>query len=198
MHDISTLLENFPYIGLFIFLILGGFGLPFPEDAVLIACGFLISNHVVKPVPSILIVYAGMLIADNLLYFLGRNYGRKMVLSGWFKRFMPPERLKVLEEKFKNKGVIFILLGRHLIGLRAQIFFVAGIMGMPLTKFILADTISAIFTITIMVSAGYMGGNSLKAIEHGVLKVEYIIVLVFIGSLIIYLFYKFFQQRKMK
>ncbi|MDI6727600.1 MAG: hypothetical protein QMD44_01570, partial [Thermodesulfovibrionales bacterium] len=76
MPNISTLVEHFPYIGLFLLLILGGIGFPFPEDTTLILCGFLISTHVVKPVPALLVVYAGLLITDFSLYFVGKKYGR--------------------------------------------------------------------------------------------------------------------------
>ena len=68
-----THIENFPYLGMFILLILGGVGLPFPEDATLILCGLLISTHVIRPIPALLTVYAGLLIADLTLHFIGRK-----------------------------------------------------------------------------------------------------------------------------
>jgi len=56
MPDLSGLIEHFPYLGLFILLILGGIGFPFPEDTTLILGGFLISTHVIKPVPALLVI----------------------------------------------------------------------------------------------------------------------------------------------
>ena len=44
MSGLSGLIEHFPYLGIFILLILGGIGLPLPEDTTLILCGFLVSN----------------------------------------------------------------------------------------------------------------------------------------------------------
>lgn len=52
------------------------------------------------------------------------------------------------------------MFGRHLIGLRAQLFLVVDVMRMSALKFIMADAVSSIFTIALMVGAGYMGGNS--------------------------------------
>ena len=40
MFEINTLIENFPYIGIFVLLILGGIGFPFPEDATLFLADF--------------------------------------------------------------------------------------------------------------------------------------------------------------
>ena len=45
MFEAATLVEHFPYIGIFILLILGEIGLPFPEDATLILSGFLIAHE---------------------------------------------------------------------------------------------------------------------------------------------------------
>ena len=129
-----AIIEHFPYIGLFTLLILGGIGLPFPEDATLILCGFLISHSIVKPVPALLIVYSGLLIADVFLYGVGRKYGRMIVTNKRFRRIISPERLLTLEEKFNKKGSLLILFGRHILGLRAQLFLVAGVMKMPPLK----------------------------------------------------------------
>ncbi|MEW6110282.1 MAG: DedA family protein, partial [Nitrospirota bacterium] len=161
MHNFPGLIEHFPYTGLFLLLILGGIGFPFPEDTTLILCGFLISTHVVKPVPALLVIYSGLLIADLFLYFVGKKYGRKIITHKRFRKIVSPERLAALEDKFNKRGIFVVLFGRHLVGLRPQIFLVAGVMRMSALKFIMADAVSSIFTIALMAGAGYMGGNSL-------------------------------------
>lgn len=161
----TTLIQNFPYLGLFVMLVLGAIGLPFPEDAVLIACGFMIAHGVVQPVPAIVIITAGMLATDFFLYHMGRKYGRMVVAHRRFRRYINPRRIRKLEKTFKKWGVVVILLGRHLVGLRAQIFLVAGILKMPRPKFIFADALSSLVTISIMVSAGYWGGNVIETIK---------------------------------
>lgn len=83
MSNISTLVEHFPYFGLFILLILGGIGFPFPEDMTLILCGFFISHSIVKPIPAIIVVYTGLLIADMFLYYMGRRSRRCLLLRDW-------------------------------------------------------------------------------------------------------------------
>jgi len=130
----------------------------FPEDATFILCGFLIQARTVKTVPALLVIYIGVLIADFIIYSFGRKYGRMVVCHRWFHRFLSPEKLTDLEDRYKRKGIFFILLGRHFIGLRTQIFIVSGIMRMHPLKFLLADAATVIFTIAVMVSIGYVGG----------------------------------------
>jgi membrane protein DedA with SNARE-associated domain len=190
-----THIENFPYLGMFVLLILGGVGLPFPEDATLIMCGLLISTQVVRPIPALLTVYAGLLIADLTLHFIGRKYGRQIVTHRWFHKIISPERLSYLEEKFNQRGVLFILMGRHFFGLRAQIFLVSGVMRMPSLKFLLADGFSSIFTIALMAGAGYLGGNSLEVLKRDLSRVEHIGILLLVTALTVYLLFKYFKSR---
>src|SRR5512146_1081402 len=111
MLHILSIVEQFPYLGLFILLVLGGIGFPFPEDTTLILCGFLIYNSVVKPVPALLVVYGGLLITDVALYFVGKKYGRMIVTHKRFHRIISPERLSLLESKFNKRGVLVVLVG---------------------------------------------------------------------------------------
>ena len=196
MPDLTGLVQHFPYLGLFVVLILGGVGLPFPEDATLILCGFLIAHGIVKPVPAFVVVYSGLLLADFSLYFIGKRYGRRVVTHKRLKRFISPERLSKLEEKFKKRGTLVILFGRHVAGLRVQIFLIAGVLRMSPLKFITADALSSIATIALMVGIGYMGGQSLAVVRKDSSRVEHIAVLAGITFLILYLFVKYFKHKR--
>ena len=192
----TVLIENSPYIGLFALLILGGIGLPFPEDATFILCGFLIQAQTVKTVPALLVIYLGVLIADFILYSFGRKYGRMVVSHRRFHRFLSPEKLTDLEKRFKRKGIFFILLGRHFIGLRAQIFIVSGIMRMHPLKFLLTDAVAVTFTIAVMVSIGYAGGHSLKDLGIDVGKTEYVAYFLLMSFIMGYIVLKYIRKRR--
>lgn len=194
MIELTGTIEHVPYLGFFLLLILGGIGLPFPEDTTLILCGFLISTQVVKPVPALLVVYSGVLMADLFLYFVGKKYGRMIVTHRKFKKILTSERLAWLEDKFSKRGVFIILLGRHLIGLRVQIIIVSGVMKMSFVKFLIADAISSMFTIAIMVGAGYMGGNSLQVIKNDISKIEHVGILLAVVGLIVYVVFRYFKS----
>jgi membrane protein DedA with SNARE-associated domain len=191
-------IEHFPYLGLFFLLILGGIGLPFPEDATLILCGFLISTQVVKPFPALVTVYVGLLIADLTLHFIGRKYGRQIVTHRRFHKLISTERLSFLEEKFNRRGILIILLGRHVAGLRAQIFLVSGIMRMPTLKFLITDAVSSLFTMALMIGVGFWGGNSLKFIKKGMVRIEHIAVLVVIFFILFYSVYRYLKPKLIK
>lgn len=198
MPDISGFIEHFPYIGLFTLLILGGIGIPFPEDATLISCGFLISHGIVRPIPALIVVYSGLILADISLYSIGKKYGRMIFTHKRIQSLISPERLSLIEKKFNKNGSIVIFFGRHLMGLRVQIFLAAGILKMSILKFIAADAVSSLFTIALMVGIGYAGGNSLQIIKRDIYRIEHMAIFLFLLSLAILLIYRYFKSFKDK
>ena len=190
MPDLMPLTQHFPYAGLFILLILGGLGLPLPEDATLMLCGFLLFNGTVKPVPAFLVVYAGLLLADVMIYWFGRTYGDAITGHRWFQKLISQQRLEELKERFRKRGLVYILIDRHIIGIRVQLFLAAGVIKMPLPRFILVDGLSSTLTIALMTGIGYMGGSSLDAIEKNVARIEQYQALGLIAGLLVYFILK--------
>ena len=197
MLEATTLIEHSPYAGIFILLILGEIGLPFPEDATLILSGFFIAQKVTRPLPTIMVVYCGLLLTDFSLYWVGKKYGRKVVEHRRFHRILSAERLLTLEEKFKKWGIYVVFVGRHFLGIRAQIFLAAGVMRMSTLKFIMADAASAILTMTLMVGIGFLGGNSIEILQKDVKRIEHIGILILAILFTGWIVYKYFKNKKL-
>ncbi len=54
-----------------------------------------------------------------------------------------------IEEKFGRKEGLGVLFGRHILGLRKQIFLMAGVMRMSVARFFIADPATAILALTV-------------------------------------------------
>lgn len=176
MIGVAEIMRHFPYLGIFLLLILGDIGLPFPEDTTLILSGFLVQRGVINFVPTLAVVYVGLLLTDYSLYLVGKKCGRRVLEHRMFRRIISPGVLARLEEKFKKWGILVVFFGRHLLGLRAQIFLAAGVMRMYALKFILADAISAVVTVTLMFGLGYLGGNSIEVLRRDITKIGHIVI----------------------
>jgi membrane protein DedA with SNARE-associated domain len=198
MFGVNTFVEHFPYIGIFLLLALGDMGFPFPEDATLILSGFLIAQRVTKPFTTLLVVYSGILLTDFFLYWVGKKYGRRVIEHKRFRRIISFERLLGFEEKFKKWGIFVIFIGRHFLGVRSQVFLVAGVMKMPALKFLVADGASAILTITLMVGIGYLGGNSIQILQKDIRSIEYIAIVVFMILIVSWIVFNYFKNKKME
>jgi membrane protein DedA with SNARE-associated domain len=195
MLESAPFINHFPYIGIFLLLILGEIGFPFPEDATLILGGFLTAHGVIKLLPAFSVLYLGLLITDFSLYLVGKKYGRSIVEHKRFRKIISSDRLSKLEEKFKKWGGLVVFLGRHVWGLRAQIFLVAGVMKMSATKFLVADATSALFSIALWGGIGYLGGNSLQVLKKDVTRVEHIAVVVLVILLACGIFSWYFKNK---
>jgi membrane protein DedA with SNARE-associated domain len=181
LSELFALVERFPNIALLILPILGSFGLPVPEDAILFLCGILISKKSVLPLPGLMSVYAGILLSDFLIYSFGQKYGRRIVTHKIFRKILPHEKLVLLECGFIRSGPLIILFGRQFFWLRAKVFLVAGIMKMPVKKFLFIDALAALVTTGIIVTLGYTGENFLSyfnRISPQIVQISWIVVFV--------------------
>jgi membrane protein DedA with SNARE-associated domain len=162
----ASLILPFPYLGIFVLLILGTLGLPFPEDTTLMLGGFLTAQDIIRLFPALSVIYPTLLMTDFLLYWIGKRYGRSVVEHKIFHRILSPNRLLKLEKKFQKWGIWVVFFGRHLLGVRAQIFLAAGVMRMPAQKFLLADGLSALITMGIMIGIGYFCGSQIQIVKE--------------------------------
>ena len=195
MFDPSAVILHFTYIGIFCLLILGGLGFPFPEDGILIISGLLISHGVIKLIPALFIIYPSLLIADFILYAIGRKYGRMVVEHKRFSKIVSPATLLRFEEKFKRWGALMVFMGRHFIGFRAPIFLISGVMRIPRLKFLIADGLSAIITIFINLGLGYLGGNTLMLLRNDITRVDYILIFILILLVSGWIILRYFRDR---
>lgn len=196
MIEPGMVIQHFTYIGIFCLLILGGLGLPFPEDGVLIMSGLLISHGVIKLVPALLVIYPSLLVADFMLYSIGRKYGRMIVEHRRFSKIVSANTLSRFEEKFKRWGSLVVFFGRHFLGFRLPIFLISGVVGISRLKFLIADGLSAIITISVMLGLGYVGGNTLQSLRKDITRIDHIFFLVLFLFIAGWLILRYFRDRR--
>jgi len=196
MGEAGTVIQHFTYFGIFCLLILGGLGLPFPEDGVLIITGLLIAHGVIKLVPALFVIYPSLLIADFTLYSIGRKYGRMIVEHKRFSKIVSPATLAKFEGRFARWGALTVFLGRHFAGFRAPIFLIAGVMRISRIKFLVADGLSAIITISFTLGLGYFGGNSLRVLKQDITRIDYILILALVILVAGWIILRYFKDRR--
>ena len=137
--------------GPFIALLLCGVGLPVPEDLVLVTAGVLGSMDGRHWTVVSVCMYAGVVGGDSLIFFAGRRYGRRFLAWAWFQRIFPPAKHAKVEGLFERHGTTGLFIGRFLPGLRAPLFFTAGLMKVPYVKFLCMDGLAALLSVPVFV-----------------------------------------------
>ena len=196
MFEPLSFVEHFSYLGLFILLILGTLGFPFPEDSILILNGFLVARCVGDPYAACFVVYAGLLITDYSLYWVGRTYGRSVIEITRFQKIMTPGRLSRLEVQFRKWGGFVVFFGRFLLGVRAQVFLAAGVLRLSRIKFLIFDGLSAGIMVVFWGAVGFYGDYGIQAVQEKARRIEHVAVIILALGVAVTVTYFYLKNRR--
>lgn len=168
----------------FAWLLIGGLGLPLPEDAALLAAGVLIERGAANAAFAIGVVLFGVLLGDSILFFAARRLGPRAYERKLIQRVLPPERRAKIESAYERYGGRLVFFARHVAGLRAAVFAMAGIHGMRPRRFLAWDTAAACISIPLVVGLGYFGSKHVDRMRAGIAAAHhYVLLIVAIGVL---------------
>ncbi|MCC6932990.1 MAG: DedA family protein [Deltaproteobacteria bacterium] len=150
-------------VTIFALLVLGGFGLPIPEDLPLIFAGVATSNDIIPLPIAFAVCYTGVIISDQIIFGLGYFFGNRILDAGTRSRYFPAiteERINEIREGLKRKQFIYIFIGRHIYPVRTATFLTAGALRIPYKDFFVADIIAGLVSVSAMMTLGYVLGRT--------------------------------------
>lgn len=169
----------FGYGFVFFVLLLCGFGLPMPEDVVLVTGGVL--AWLASPLEEITVAamlrdrglltmmvvgLAGILAGDSVIFYAGRKFGARVADFRPLRRIITPEKLELVERKIRHRGNVVVMFARFLPGLRVPTYFTVGHARMPYWKFALYDGFAALVSAPLWVCVGFWFGSDLEKAAH--------------------------------
>ncbi|AIE61181.1 DedA family protein [Bacillus methanolicus] len=190
---ILNIIEEGRYIGLFFWLWLGIFGMPVPNEVIIMTVGFAASMKVFNPFLTFTVTYAGILFALTTIYLLGRFLGRPLLrfLEKW-KTFAHSISVSLnLIEKYHSYSLLF---SYFLPGVRNFVPFIYGSSRLSFKAFAFFAYIGAFMWLSVVFTLGYLFGDHIDAIMH--YGKEF---LIFVGiSFTIFVIVKIYKKRKQK
>lgn len=135
-------------------------GLIVPGVVMMVGAGALIATGALDFWPVCLWAVAGAVAGDGLSYWLGRHYQERLKTVWPFTRY--PESLDTGVRFFEKYGGKSVAFGRFVGPVRAVIPLVAGMMGMPTSRFLVANILSAIVWAPVYLLPGIVFGASLE------------------------------------
>jgi membrane protein DedA with SNARE-associated domain len=166
---------HFGYGFVFAALLLCGFGLPLPEDVVLVAGGVL--AWLASPLTQatfhgmlhdrgllgmVVVGLAGILAGDTVIFLAGRRFGAHVADFKPLRRMITPDKLEKVEKLMRRRGNIVVVIARYLPGIRAPTYFTAGHAGMPLWEFLLFDGAAAAVSAPLWACVGFYFGSNIE------------------------------------
>ena len=168
MPDVLEVLLSHGSIALVVLaLVVAGLGLPVPEDIMLLAAGVLVHRGEVSFVGALGACAVGVMIGDTTIFLIARRLGPAALVRRPLRWIVTPARRIQIEAMFKKRGNTIVFMGRHMAGLRAPIFAMAGINGVKLRNFWLWDGLGLCVSAPVVIGIGYTLAEELpKARAH--------------------------------
>ncbi|RKH20246.1 DedA family protein [Corallococcus sp. CA047B] len=181
---------------IFLVLVAGGLGLPFPEDIVQLAAGVL-AHRGLMPLPvAMALCFLGVLCGDTVLFLTTRRLGQALYTHPRTRRLFPPERRARIQALYAKHGPRVVFVGRFMSVLRVPVFAMAAAEGMPLRRFLLWDGLALCLSSPLVVLLGYVGSASVDRVAKGVGRVEHFIALLGVAALLLFLGVRHVRERQ--
>lgn len=155
--------------------------MPFlPGDSLLFTAGIFAADDGGLTLTALLpVVWAAAILGDTCNYWIGREFGKRIIDSGKVKA-MTPERIEKTEGLINKYGPLAIFLGRFFPFIRTFVPFFAGFGHMHYRKFLAFNVLGALVWSTVFILLGYFFGGIPFVQEH----FEFVIVGIVVISLI--------------
>ena len=192
-HQESRLTEqivaHLGYVGIALILILGGLGLPIPEEAPVILAAVLSRNGKLLAPLAVATCLLGVLAGDFVVYFLGYFYGEKVLSLPLTRRLLTRAREAQIKGYFHRHGFKILVLGRFAAGFRTAAYLTAGILKLPPLKLLLIDLLAASLSTFLMFGLGFIFAHQ---IQSGIREMQQWFTLALGAGLAIWLSYRFY------
>lgn len=185
MERLTQFVENWGYFAVFLGSLVEG-------ESVILTASALASFGYLSIYKIMIIAFIGTTLSDQALYFVGRHYGPS--LFDRFPRFKKPaDHAFVLLNRY---DIWFIISCRFIYGIRTISAVVIGASGIPASRFIPLNLLSALIWTIVSCVGGYLLGDVMfRLFTHFETAQKYLIGGVILIGLIIL---GFFIWRKKK
>ena len=179
-------------------LMLAGLNIPISEDLMIIISAILASSIIPEHAISLFVaLFLGCYISDIMVYFIGRFLGRRLWNFKWFSKTVSIKKLDQASAFYEKHGFFTLLIGRFIpFGVRNCLFLTAGMTRMNFAKFALSDGIACFFSNIVLFSIAYSIGKNHIALFHYMKKVNILIFVLFIFTIISFIWY--YKKKKQK
>jgi membrane protein DedA with SNARE-associated domain len=174
-------------LSLFLVLVGGGVGLPFPEDVTLVGIGVLVEQRLLGLRAAIAVGIAGIVVADWMLYLFGRRYGGVLVAHPGVIRLLGVHRVEAVRAAILRHGAKAVFLARFMFGFRIATFLSAGMFGVSAPRFAVAQAAAAIIFVPAVVTLGLLFAHQADRVLHNVGRIEHWLVLAGLLGLALFL-----------
>ena len=184
MSSVIDLIVRHGYAVVFGWVLAEQLGLPLPAVPFLLAAGALIEGGKLDPVRVLIAGAGASLISDTVWYYIGRFGGMRVL--GWLCRIaiQPDSCVRKTQISFGNNGARSLLIAKFVPGLNTAAPPLAGIVGMPIPKFLLYTGLGGVIWVSAWVGLGMIFSTQLEMVAAQASRLgNWALVLVIVAAL---------------
>ncbi len=181
----ASILARFGYVAVFAALLAAGLGVPIPEELTQLTAGALSHERILDLRVAIPMVWAGIVAGDTLLFLIARRAGPSVLAWRPVARVVTSRRREWLERHFARHAFLTVAVARHAGGVRFPAFALAATSGVRLSTFILADGLSAMLSVPLVVGAGYLLWHHLSRARKDVRLAELAVLTALVTAFLV-------------
>ena len=186
----EELIRQYGYVGIASILVLGGLGLPIPEEAPIVLAAILTRNGQMSALPAVTTCLLGVLLGDFVVYLLGYFYGEKVLRFPLTRRFLTRQREAQIKGYFHRHGFKILVSGRLVPGFRTAAYLTAGILKLPTLKLLMTDLIAVTLSTSLMFGLGFLFADQIQKGIHEVQQWLTLLVAAGVGSWLLHSYYR--------
>jgi membrane protein DedA with SNARE-associated domain len=157
---IASLFHPSSYLGIVVFLVLTGCGMPIPEEVAIILAGVLSAQGLLHAGLAFAACVVGAILGDSIIYSIGHRWGHNLLAyHPRLARLLRAEREKRFENAIEQHAFKVMLLSRFLVGVRAPVYLATGVVRLPFRLFLLYDLICATLVVSLFFGLAYLFGD---------------------------------------
>lgn len=158
--------------------------------------GFLISLGYLSIAPTYLLLILGNVLPDLMYYAIGR-FGKKRIMPTWFGRRigLTEEKLVSMKRMWHAHPLKSMLAAKSAYWLSTPLLVTAGLVQMPLSRFLLYSVPINFAIYAVLLGLGYYSGNSYLVLSHYIRSLQIIVAVVLLLALVGYLLYRRFGKK---
>lgn len=168
------------YLAVFSFMLLSGFGLPIPEEVTIVSVGIItyMGAHpelfpppyegapVVHGIEAAAVTLTAVVLADLLVFFIGRIFGRKIINMPRFQMVFTEDRLHKINSWVHKYGSYAAFVFRFTPGIRFPAHVILGMSKLPAWQFSLVDGFAALISVPTQILLIYRFGEPILHLLH--------------------------------
>ena len=172
------------------------FGFPISSVPALLAAGALAGSGNLGLAGVIVVPILGSLLADTTWYEFGRYKGSRVL--NWICRISlePDSCVRNTENLFSRQGAKSLVVAKFVPGLSVAAPPLSGMLGMRIWRFLLFDGLGAGAYVGVFVGLGYIFSHQLEAVAQIALGLGVGLMVLLVGSLALYIAWKYFQRQR--